>query len=81
VYVKLGFQDLQPHDVSNKLNMVLFTVSIDDSVPRPATRIIRFFTVPKVRRRSLGTWLLGAGVIALLTTTQPAVSFSMVALT
>jgi len=69
---ELGFQDYTA-DVSNKLNMFLFTVSLMIGTAGLPHVIIRFFTVPKVAdaRWSAG-WALV--FIALLYTTAPAVA-------
>ncbi len=68
----LGFQDYTA-DVSNKLNMVLFTLSLMLGTAGLPHVIIRFFTVPKVAdaRWSAG-WALV--FIALLYLTAPAVA-------
>lgn len=68
----LGFQDYTA-DVSNKLNMVLFTLSLMIGTAGLPHVIIRFFTVPKVAdaRWSAG-WALV--FIALLYLTAPAVA-------
>lgn len=68
----LGFQDYTA-DVSNKLNMVLFTLSLMIGTAGLPHVIIRFFTVPKVAdARSSAGWALV--FIALLYTTAPAVA-------
>ncbi|MDD4864211.1 MAG: cation acetate symporter [Alishewanella agri] len=69
---ELGFQDYTA-DVSNKLNMVLFTLSLMIGTAGLPHVIIRFFTVPKVAdaRWSAG-WALV--FIALLYLTSPAVA-------
>ena len=68
----LGFQDFTA-DVSNKLNMVLFTLSLMIGTAGLPHVIIRFFTVPKVAdARSSAGWALV--FIALLYTTAPAVA-------
>src|SRR5690554_3917316 len=69
--VALGFQDYTA-DVDNKLNMVLFTLSLMVGTAGLPHVIIRFFTVPKVAdaRWSAG-WALV--FIALLYLTAPAV--------
>lgn len=69
---ELGFQDYTA-DVSNKLNMVLFTLSLMIGTAGLPHVIIRFFTVPKVAdaRWSAG-WALV--FIAILYTTAPAVA-------
>jgi cation/acetate symporter len=69
---ELGFQDYTA-DVSNKLNMVLFTLSLMIGTAGLPHVIIRFFTVPKVAdaRWSAG-WALV--FIALLYLTAPAVA-------
>jgi cation/acetate symporter len=69
---ELGFQDYTA-DVSNKLNMFLFTVSLMIGTAGLPHVIIRFFTVPKVAdaRWSAG-WALV--FIAILYTTAPAVA-------
>jgi cation/acetate symporter len=68
----LGFQDYTG-DVSNKLNMVLFTLSLMIGTAGLPHVIIRFFTVPKVAdARSSAGWALV--FIALLYTTAPAVA-------
>ena len=71
VVVALGFQDYTA-DVDNKLNMVLFTLSLMVGTAGLPHVIIRFFTVPKVAdaRWSAG-WALV--FIALLYLTAPAV--------
>ena len=71
VLLELGFQDYTA-DVSNKLNMVLFTLSLMIGTAGLPHVIIRFFTVPKVSdaRKSAG-WALV--FIALLYTVAPAV--------
>lgn len=68
----LGFQDYTA-DVSNKLNMTLFTLSLMIGTAGLPHVIIRFFTVPKVAdaRWSAG-WALV--FIAILYTTAPAVA-------
>jgi cation/acetate symporter len=68
---ELGFQDYTA-DVSNKLNMVLFTLSLMIGTAGLPHVIIRFFTVPKVAdaRWSAGWTLI---FIALLYLTAPAV--------
>ena len=68
----LGFQDYTA-DVSNKLNMVLFTLSLMIGTAGLPHVIIRFFTVPKVAdaRWSAGWTLV---FIALLYLTAPAVA-------
>src|SRR5690554_1335326 len=72
VVVALGFQDYTA-DVDNKLNMVLFTLSLMVGTAGLPHVIIRFFTVPKVAdaRWSAG-WALV--FIALLYLTAPAVA-------
>ena len=72
VLVELGFQDYAA-DVSNKFNMVLFTLSLMFGTAGLPHVIIRFFTVPKVAdaRWSAG-WALV--FIALLYLTAPAVA-------
>ncbi len=72
ILVELGFQDYAA-DVSNKLNMVLFTLSLMVGTAGLPHVIIRFFTVPKVAdaRWSAG-WALV--FIAILYTTAPAVA-------
>ncbi len=72
VLVELGFQDYAA-DVDNKLNMVLFTLSLMVGTAGLPHVIIRFFTVPKVAdaRWSAG-WALV--FIALLYLTAPAVA-------
>lgn len=69
---ELGFQDYTA-DVDNKLNMVLFTLSLMIGTAGLPHVIIRFFTVPKVAdaRWSAG-WALV--FIALLYLTAPAVA-------
>ncbi|MCH8500226.1 MAG: cation acetate symporter [Marinobacter sp.] len=69
---ELGFQDYTA-DVANKLNMVLFTLSLMIGTAGLPHVIIRFFTVPKVAdaRWSAG-WALV--FIALLYLTAPAVA-------
>ncbi len=69
---ELGFQDYTA-DVSNKLNMVLFTLSLMIGTAGLPHVIIRFFTVPKVAdaRWSAGWTLV---FIALLYLTAPAVA-------
>src|SRR5690554_5423520 len=68
----LGFQDYTG-DVSNKLNMVLFTLSLMIGTAGLPHVIIRFFTVPKVAdARSSAGWALV--FIAILYTTAPAVA-------
>ncbi|WP_304638722.1 sodium:solute symporter family protein [Pseudomonas sp.] len=69
---ELGFQDYTA-DVSNKLNMFLFTMSLMIGTAGLPHVIIRFFTVPKVAdaRWSAG-WALV--FIAILYTTAPAVA-------
>src|SRR5690554_3313464 len=71
VVVALGFQDYTA-DVDNKLNMVLFTLSLMVGTAGLPHVIIRFFTVPKVAdaRWSAG-WALV--FIALLYLTAPTV--------
>ena len=71
VIVSLGFRDYT-EDVDNKLNMVLFTLSLMVGTAGLPHVIIRFFTVPKVAdaRWSAG-WALV--FIALLYLTAPAV--------
>ncbi|MGO1431830.1 MAG: sodium:solute symporter family protein, partial [Halomonas sp.] len=71
VVTALGFQDYTA-DVDNKLNMVLFTLSLMVGTAGLPHVIIRFFTVPKVAdaRWSAG-WALV--FIALLYLTAPAV--------
>lgn len=68
----LGFQDYTA-DVSNKLNMVLFTMSLMIGTAGLPHVIIRFFTVPKVAdaRWSAGWALI---FIAILYLTAPAVA-------
>ncbi|TBU97933.1 sodium:solute symporter family protein [Stutzerimonas kirkiae] len=69
---ELGFQDYTA-DVSNKLNMTLFTLSLMIGTAGLPHVIIRFFTVPKVSdARSSAGWALV--FIALLYTTAPAVA-------
>ncbi len=69
---ELGFQDYTA-DVSNKFNMVLFTLSLMIGTAGLPHVIIRFFTVPKVSdARSSAGWALV--FIALLYTTAPAVA-------
>ncbi|MCG6657647.1 cation acetate symporter [Halomonas campisalis] len=72
VLVELGFRDYAA-DVDNKLNMVLFTLSLMVGTAGLPHVIIRFFTVPKVAdaRWSAG-WALV--FIALLYLTAPAVA-------
>ncbi|HET8904934.1 MAG TPA: sodium:solute symporter family protein [Saccharospirillum sp.] len=72
VVSELGFRDYTA-DVSNKLNMVLFTLSLMIGTAGLPHVIIRFFTVPKVAdaRWSAG-WALV--FIALLYLTAPAVA-------
>ncbi|PMR70057.1 sodium:solute symporter family protein [Halomonas heilongjiangensis] len=72
VLVELGFQDYAA-DVDNKLNMVLFTLSLMVGTAGLPHVIIRFFTVPRVAdaRWSAG-WALV--FIALLYLTAPAVA-------
>ncbi|MCB8888031.1 sodium:solute symporter family protein [Vreelandella malpeensis] len=72
VVVALGFQDYTA-DVDNKLNMLLFTLSLMIGTAGLPHVIIRFFTVPKVAdaRWSAG-WALV--FIALLYLTAPAVA-------
>ncbi|RCV87604.1 sodium:solute symporter family protein [Billgrantia montanilacus] len=72
VLVELGFRDYTA-DVDNKLNMVLFTLSLMIGTAGLPHVIIRFFTVPKVAdaRWSAG-WALV--FIALLYLTAPAVA-------
>ena len=72
VVAGLGFTDYTA-DVSNKLNMVLFTMSLMIGTAGLPHVIIRFFTVPKVAdaRRSAGWTLI---FIALLYLTAPAVA-------
>lgn len=72
VLVELGFRDYAA-DVPNKLNMVLFTLSLMVGTAGLPHVIIRFFTVPKVAdaRWSAG-WALV--FIALLYLTAPAVA-------
>ncbi len=67
----LGFQDYTA-DVDNKLNMVLFTLSLMVGTAGLPHVIIRFFTVPKV---SDARWSAGWALvfIALLYLTAPAV--------
>lgn len=69
---ELGFQDYTA-DVSNKLNMFLFTVSLMIGTAGLPHVIIRFFTVPKVAD---ARWTAGWALvfIALLYTTAPAVA-------
>jgi len=69
---ELGFQDYTA-DVDNKLNMVLFTLSLMIGTAGLPHVIIRFFTVPKVAdaRWSAGWTLV---FIALLYLTAPAVA-------
>lgn len=69
---ELGFQDYTA-DVSSKLNMVLFTLSLMIGTAGLPHVIIRFFTVPKVAdaRWSAGWTLV---FIALLYLTAPAVA-------
>jgi cation/acetate symporter len=69
---ELGFQDYTA-DVDNKLNMVLFTLSLMIGTAGLPHVIIRFFTVPKVAdaRWSAGWALI---FIALLYLTAPAVA-------
>lgn len=69
---ELGFRDYTA-DVDNKLNMVLFTLSLMIGTAGLPHVIIRFFTVPKVAdaRWSAGWTLL---FIALLYLTAPAVA-------
>ena len=68
----LGFNDYTA-DVSNKLNMVLFTLSLMIGTAGLPHVIIRFFTVPKV---SDARWSAGWALvfIALLYLTAPAVA-------
>ncbi|MBU2115120.1 MAG: cation acetate symporter [Gammaproteobacteria bacterium] len=68
----LGFSDYTA-DVSNKLNMVLFTLSLMIGTAGLPHVIIRFFTVPKV---SDARWSAGWALvfIALLYLTAPAVA-------
>lgn len=72
VITDLGFQDYTA-DVDNKLNMVLFTLSLMIGTAGLPHVIIRFFTVPKVAdaRWSAGWALI---FIALLYLTAPAVA-------
>jgi len=72
VVAALGFTDYTA-DVSNKLNMVLFTMSLMIGTAGLPHVIIRFFTVPKVAdaRWSAGWTLI---FIALLYLTAPAVA-------
>ena len=72
VVAGLGFTDYTA-DVSNKLNMVLFTMSLMIGTAGLPHVIIRFFTVPKVAdaRWSTGWTLI---FIALLYLTAPAVA-------
>jgi cation/acetate symporter len=72
VVVGLGFTDYTA-DVSNKLNMVLFTLSLMIGTAGLPHVIIRFFTVPKVAdaRWSAGWTLI---FISLLYLTAPAVA-------
>ena len=72
VLVELGFRDYAA-DVPNKLNMVLFTLSLMVGTAGLPHVIIRFFTVPKVAdaRWSAGWTLI---FIALLYLTAPAVA-------
>ncbi|MFY0991306.1 sodium:solute symporter family protein [Halomonas sp. C05BenzN] len=72
VLVELGFRDYAA-DVDNKLNMVLFTLSLMVGTAGLPHVIIRFFTVPRVAdaRWSAG-WALV--FIALLYLTAPAVA-------
>ncbi|MFO7994280.1 MAG: sodium:solute symporter family protein [Marinobacter sp.] len=72
IITELGFQDYTD-DVDNKLNMVLFTLSLMIGTAGLPHVIIRFFTVPKVAdaRWSAG-WALV--FIALLYLTAPAVA-------
>ena len=72
VVADLGFQDYTA-DVSNKLNMLLFTLSLMIGTAGLPHVIIRFFTVPKVAdaRWSAG-WALV--FIAMLYLTAPAVA-------
>ncbi|WP_373001297.1 sodium:solute symporter family protein [Marinobacter sp.] len=72
IITELGFQDYTA-DVDNKLNMVLFTLSLMIGTAGLPHVIIRFFTVPKVAdaRWSAG-WALV--FIALLYLTAPAVA-------
>ena len=72
VVAGLGFTDYTA-DVSNKLNMVLFTMSLMIGTAGLPHVIIRFFTVPKVAdaRWSAGWTLI---FIALLYLTAPAVA-------
>ncbi|MFC3852098.1 sodium:solute symporter family protein [Salinispirillum marinum] len=69
---ELGFQDYTA-DVDNKLNMVLFTLSLMIGTAGLPHVIIRFFTVPKV---SDARWSAGWALvfIAILYTTAPAVA-------
>ncbi|MDX3774855.1 cation acetate symporter [Chromatiaceae bacterium AAb-1] len=69
---ELGFQDYTA-DVPNKLNMVLFTLSLMIGTAGLPHVIIRFFTVPKV---SDARWSAGWALvfIALLYLTAPAVA-------
>ncbi|WP_022964865.1 sodium:solute symporter family protein [Halopseudomonas pelagia] len=69
---ELGFQDYTA-DVTNKLNMFLFTVSLMIGTAGLPHVIIRFFTVPKVAD---ARWTAGWALvfIALLYTTAPAVA-------
>jgi cation/acetate symporter len=69
---ELGFQDYTA-DVTNKLNMVLFTMSLMIGTAGLPHVIIRFFTVPKVAdaRWSAGWTLI---FISLLYLTAPAVA-------
>jgi cation/acetate symporter len=69
---ELGFQDYTA-DVSNKLNMFLFTVSLMIGTAGLPHVIIRFFTVPKVAD---ARWTAGWALvfIAILYTTAPAVA-------
>ncbi|MFN2362197.1 MAG: sodium:solute symporter family protein [Marinobacter sp.] len=72
IITELGFQDYTD-DVDNKLNMVLFTLSLMIGTAGLPHVIIRFFTVPKVAdaRWSAGWALI---FIALLYLTAPAVA-------
>lgn len=69
---ELGFRDYTA-DVDNKLNMVLFTLSLMIGTAGLPHVIIRFFTVPKV---SDARWSAGWALvfIAILYTTAPAVA-------
>jgi cation/acetate symporter len=73
VVTDLGFKEYTTHHMGSSLNMFVYTLSLMIGTAGLPHVIIRFFTVPKVKRRAL-LRRLGAGVHRLLYTTAPAVA-------